>query len=93
MAGPEPASVAKDFAHGVKAIAVNNLYLEAANNEYIRQMLQDEARKVKIAALPTIAPKMPVALLRQELEERGVARGDQPRLKADLVARLLHELS
>ena len=36
---------------------------------------------------------MTVPLLRQELEERGVAREEQPRLKAELGARLLDVLS
>ena len=59
----------------------------------LTEALQDAARKVKVAALPTVAPKMTVPLLRQELEERGVAREEQPRLKAELVARLLDVLS
>ena len=55
--------------------------------------VQDEARKVKAEALPSVAKKLTVPLLRQALEERGVTREEQPKLKADLVDQLLAVLS
>ena len=49
-----------------------------------------EASQVKQAALPTVAKKLTVALLRAELEARGL---DASGLKADLVQRLQDALS
>ena len=51
--------------------------------------VQGEAQKVKTNALPSMASKLTVPLLRKELAERKLETGG---LKADLVARLLAAL-
>ena len=55
----------------------------------LTEVVQTEARKVKDAALPSLAKKLTVALLREALEARGEPTDG---LKQVLVDRLLQAL-